>query len=283
MQDIEIPEILPTVGKERLSHRSDVVYRLAVTYFQWKRRLQWWRERKTFARERQEELLPFRVHKHTSLLFRRLGDTDPTLQKNKVKNLALAIDCLDGLLIGPGESFSFCRLVGKPTKKRGFVDGLQLSRGEAISGTGGGICQIANLIHWLVLHSPLEVTERSQHSFDPFPDEGRVIPFGTGAAIFYNYVDYCFHNPSEHTFQLRLWLTEKTLEGEIRSSIDLPDKYRIKEKNHAFLKIDGRFYRTNEIWQYRRIKTRSEIIGEKMITKNFALVKYAPKEFIEVD
>ncbi len=44
----------------------------------------------------------------------------------------------------------------------------------------GGICQLSNLIHWMVLHSPLQVVERANHSFDPFPDEGRVLPLVLG-------------------------------------------------------------------------------------------------------
>ena len=160
---------------------------------------------------------------------------------------------------------------------------MQLSRGKAISGIGGGICQIANLIHWLALHSPLTVIERSQHSYDPFPDEGRVIPFGTGASIFYNYVDYRLRNDTPHSFQLRLWLTEKTLEGELRCDHELPHKYRVKEINHAFLKIDGKFYRRNEIWQYKTLKCRSEVEDEKLTTRNFALVKYEPAEYVEIN
>jgi vancomycin resistance protein VanW len=41
----------------------------------------------------------------------------------------------------------------------------------------------------MAIHSPLVVVERSNHSFDPFPDDGRGLPFGSGAEIFYNYID----------------------------------------------------------------------------------------------
>lgn len=48
---------------------------------------------------------------------------------------------------------------------------MQLSRGEVVRGVGGGLCQLANLLYWMSLHTPLEIAERHQHSFDPFPDE----------------------------------------------------------------------------------------------------------------
>nr|WP_326839005.1 VanW family protein [Pseudomonas mandelii] len=61
------------------------------------------------------------------------------------------------------------------------------------------------------------MVERSNHSFDRFPDEGRVLPFGSGAAIFYNYVDLVLHNPTDRHFQLKLKLNvgEQQLEGEL--------------------------------------------------------------------
>ncbi|MES2705070.1 MAG: VanW family protein [Verrucomicrobiota bacterium] len=279
---IEIPETLPCVGRDRLSHRFAPLLRVMVAFHRTKRRLRWLFGRETYAGAREAESLPFRAHRHSSLLLRRLGDSDPRLQVNKITNLRIVASVLDGLLIRPGETFSFCRLVGRPTRTRGFVEGLELSRGQARQGVGGGICQAANLLHWLVLHSPLTVVERRQHSFDPFPDEGRIIPFGTGAAIFYNYVDYQFHNPTPRTFQIRLWLTEKTLEGDLRCSAELEHKYRVRERNHAFLKIGPRFYRTNEIWRIRTLKCRSVPDSETLMTRNFALLKYGPKEYQEV-
>lgn len=73
---------------------------------------------------------------------------------------------------------------GKTTKRRGFGNGMELAFGVAGSGIGGGISQISNLIHWLVLHSELEIVERANHSFHPFADDGQVLPFGSGAAVF---------------------------------------------------------------------------------------------------
>ena len=283
LREVAIPSPLPSVGRTRLSHRNRWVYRIATWVYRAKRHLLWRYGGKTFSSEIDTLALPFRAHRHSSLLIRKLGDTDPQLQVNKITNLRIAASCLDGVLIRPGETFSFCKLVGKPTRKRGFVKGLELCRGEAQRGVGGGICQIANLLHWLILHSPLTVVERSQHSFDPFPDEGRIIPFGTGAAIFYNYVDYQFENQTPWTFQVRLWLTERTLEGDLRCSDELEHKYRVLERNHAFLKIGGKFYRTNEIWRKKTRKLQSIPESEELITRNFALLKYEPKEFLTVE
>ena len=161
---------------------------------------------------------------------------------------------------------------------------MELSFGEAKAGIGGGLCQISNLIHWLVLHSPLTVTERHHHSFDPFPDEGRVLPFGSGATIFYNYLDYQFTNNTKDTYQINLWFSEKCLEGELRIDKELDNAYHVIEKEHKFLRKDNVFYRKNEIWREKILKFQGgKVIDEELITKNFARVTYTPENFEEIE
>ena len=61
------------------------------------------------------------------------------LQHNKVINLRLAVARLDGVLIRPGETFSFCRLVGRTTRRRGYVEGMMLEEGDtALARAGAG-------------------------------------------------------------------------------------------------------------------------------------------------
>jgi vancomycin resistance protein VanW len=158
---------------------------------------------------------------------------------------------------------------------------MELSFGQAKAGIGGGLCQISNLINWLVIHSPLTVIERHHHSFDPFPDEGRVLPFGSGATVFYNYLDYQFTNNTEHAFQINLWFSDKCLEGELRIDTELDYAYHVVEKGHQFLKIDEQFYRKNEIWREKILKFKSgKIVESELITKNFARVMYKPENCI---
>ncbi len=165
---------------------------------------------------RSGDILPETVVMHGSILMRKLAGTDEILQRNKVTSLKTAASLIDGIIINPGEVFSFWRLVGKPVERRGFLPGLQLSFGELVSMVGGGLCQLSNLLHWMVLQTPLEVMERHRHSIDPFPDYRRTVPFGTGATVFYNYLDYMFKNSTTGRFQVRVWLDENNLRGEIR-------------------------------------------------------------------
>ena len=73
--------------------------------------------------------LPVRVKQHGSLLLRELDADQMHLQHNKVTNLRLAASRIDGLVIAPGETFSFNRVVGNCTRRKGYVDGMRLSNG----------------------------------------------------------------------------------------------------------------------------------------------------------
>jgi vancomycin resistance protein VanW len=262
------------LASPRLSERHPWIYPIAVRYFRARRRLAWMRSDTTWARTRAAHPLAARVMKHGSPLLRELSDDEMVLQHNKVVNLRLASKRLDTLLIRPGETFSFNRTVGNCTRRKGYLDGMRLSNGDAISGVGGGICQLANLLHWMFLHAPLTIVERSEHSFDPFPDKNRVLPWGVGCSIVYNYVDLVVRNDTAHTFQLRIWLGRRRLKGELRADTLPASSYRVEGRDEMFWRYDGRVYRTNEIWRTAHRRSDGMDLGDELLKRNCALVKY---------
>ena len=229
------------------------------------------------------EPFPFVVVSHRSLLLRKLAGTDADLQKNKVQSLRIAASLIDGVVVGSGEAFSFWKLVGKPASSRGFLPGLQLSFGKLISMTGGGLCQLSNLLHWMVLQTPLSVTERHRHSTDPFPDYKRLVPFGTGATVFYNYIDLGFRNDSSVNFQLKVWVEEEYLYGEIRCSKALPFSYSVVEKKHRFVRENDVVFRENELWRIETDKVTSRVVSGKLLFRNRVEVLYDVSEIPEIE
>lgn len=229
-----------------------------------------------WSETRSRDGLELRVKQHKSLLLRQLGESEMYLQHNKVNNLELATAKVDGLLIRPGETFSFNKVVGNCTRREGYLEGMRLSNGEAVPGVGGGICQLANLIHWMVLHSSLTVTERSEHSFDPFPDNGRVLPWGTGCSIVYNYVDLQVRNDTDSTFQLRVGVGERYLEGELRVDRPQQHSYKVYAQNERFYRLGGEHFRANQIWRTAIDRRTGNRLGEQLVRSNCALVKYVP-------
>lgn len=260
--------------KQRLSEIHPIVYKTRIRQKRLFRRLGDASGGVRFASEQADPDLRYSCKKHQSLLRRKLGDSDPQLQENKISNLRIACPPIDGLLIRPGETFSFWNRVGEATAAKGYCEGMQLSRGEVVRGVGGGLCQLANLLYWMALHTPLQIVERHHHSFDPFPDENRVLPFGSGAGVFYNYIDLRFFNPTDITFQIRLWLTDNHLKGSILSDRETPHSYHVFERAHRFTRVDGKYFRENEIWRELIDRRTGVRTGEEMLVRNFSEVKY---------
>jgi vancomycin resistance protein VanW len=217
------------------------------------------------------------VYSHSSPLVRNLRNTDMWMQYNKITNLGIAVDKLDGLVVGPGMVFSFWRQLGKPTKRKGYLPGMVLSRGVVVPGIGGGLCQLSNLIYWMTLHTPLTVLERWRHGYDVFPDADRAQPFGSGATCAYPAVDLRVGNDTGAAFQLLLRITGTHLEGCWASDTEPERRYRIVERDHCFrLEWWGGYTRNNRLYrQVFDIKS-GEFTGESLIAENHAAMMYDP-------
>ena len=254
---------------------NPVLFRARVAQLRAARRLSDGLRRPPFASARSADPLPVLVTAHASPLRRRLGTTDPALQDGKIANLCLAVDAMDGLVLRPGELFSYWHTVGAPSTERGYREGLVLSQNGMESGTGGGLCQLANLLYWMALQSPVRIVEHHHHAADLFPDDDRIQPFGSGATVFFNYVDLRFANETDRTLQLRVWLTDHYLQGEVRSDLTWPESYLVEERDHRFVREpDGTVFRENELWRLTVDAATNEVRVEELVTRNRAEVRY---------
>ena len=236
------------------------------------------------AKERMERRLPNIVSAYSSHLIKRGPGIDLLLQQNKAVNIRIACTCLNGLVIKPGEEFSFWRTIGKPTAKRGFKEGRILIANELKPGLGGGLCNLANTIHYMALHSPLTVTEFHSHSDALAPEEGPRVPFSSGTAVDYNYIDYRFRNDTNQKLQLMLWCDEDNLYGQIRSEREFPWKYKLVEKDHHFQKEGDKYFRVSRIYRLTYDRATNQLIDRKLVRNNHSEVMYdydlIPKELI---
>lgn len=245
-------------------------------YYTASRYILWHSGRFQFARTRSAGRLPCECCSHETPLKRELRDVELQYQINKIINLKLAVGRMDGLILKPGETFSYWKLIGKPNKRKGYVPGMVLFCGTYHMGMGGGLCQLSNLLYWLSLHTPLTIVERYRHSYDVFPDSNRTQPFGSGATCFYPYRDLMIRNDTDLDFQLDLKVGETHLEGKWLTSGPVPFRYEIIEKNHLFkTEYWGGFSRHNEIYRKRFLRD-GEYLDEEYVTENHALMMYSP-------
>lgn len=230
------------------------------------------------AKTHSKDLLPYVIYDHKSLIRRTLGEVDPQLQENKATNLSIAAPKINNILIKPNEEFSFWNCVGSCTKEKGYLEGLYVYSNGMGQGIGGGLCQMSNLIHWMVLHTPLVITELHHHDqIDLFPDHGRVVPFGTGTSVAYNYVDYRFKNNTNHTYQLVLYTTDKYLCGELRCDSMLDVKYHIYTEDEHFKKENDGIYRYGKVMRKCIDKGTGLIKTIECIKENHAKIRYDEK------
>lgn len=242
-----------------------------------RRYVYWYVSGTRFATERLSRPLPHTVFAHSSPLLRNLRNTDMWMQYNKITNLNIAVRRLNGLVVRPGRVFSLWRELGKPTKARGYLQGMVLCHGKVVPGFGGGLCQLSNLIYWMTLHTPLTVVERWRHGYDVFPDADRKQPFGSGATCAYPAIDLRLRNETGSTFQLLLELTETHLSGRWVSGTKPVHSYRIVERDHCFrLESWGGYTRNNRLYRQVFDSASGELLAEALVTENRALMMYSP-------
>ncbi len=256
--------------------RSWLRLRLGKAYYAGLRYLLWCSPKFRWAKEQRTEQLPQVQFAHATPLYRHLRGEEMVLQENKVVNLRLAVARLNGLVLAPGETFSYWRLIGKPTRRKGYKEGMVLFLGHVGSDVGGGLCQLSNLIFWMTLHTPLTVVERYRHSHDVFPDANRTQPFGSGATCAYPHRDLMIRNDTDQPFQLCLRVGETCLEGQWRALRPPACRYEIVERDHRMDQAAwGGYVRHNAL--YRRLWDRDgRLVEEQFLFANDAIMMYSP-------
>ena len=256
--------------------RSWLRLRLGKAYYAAKRYALWCSPRYRWAKKRLDEGLPEVCFAHYTPLLRKLRGEEMFWQENKVVNLRLAARRLDGLLLHPGETMSYWRLIGRPSRRKGYREGMVLFLGRIGGDIGGGLCQMSNLIFWMTLHTPLKVVERYRHSHDVFPDANRTQPFGSGATCAYPHRDLMIRNDTNQTFQLRVWVGKEHLHGQWRAEKVVEHRYEIVEKDACIRQMSwGGYVRHNTLW--RRIYDREgQLRQEEPLFTNDAIMMYSP-------
>lgn len=240
----------------------------------WQRHIRDFVRPAAWAKEKRTDKLPNLVSSHSSTMIKRGPGIDPVLQENKAVNIDLACRRINGTVIRPGQVFSFWRTVGKTSARKGYREGRVIEQKRLVAGTGGGLCNLGNTIHWLVLHSPLDVVEFHSHSDALAPDGPKRIPFSSGTSVCYNYIDYRFQNNTDQDVQLLVWCEDGKLNGEIRSLREYPWQYQLVEEDHHFQKEGEKFYRNSRIYQQKLDRVDGRVLEQKLVLKNHSEVMY---------
>lgn len=131
--------------------------------------------------------------------------TTPILdkRKNRINNIELVVETLQGKVLAPGEEFSFNDSVGKRTMERGFKKAIVFVNNEKEKEVGGGICQVSSGLYAAALRGGLEVTERHAHQLPvDYANEGE------DATVYYGDLDLKFINSTDSPLRMDFHLGE---------------------------------------------------------------------------
>lgn len=207
--------------------------------------------------------LPYTVFESKSLLLNDKTGFDMKYQENKVYNLKLATDPIQRLIIKPGEVYSFWKSIRYAEKNEKYKDGLVLQDGKLITESGGGLCQLSNLLYWMFLHSPLDTLERHPHRIKMFPPADPNELHGVDATISEGWLDLKVKNNTRNTYQMVFEFEKNYLVGKLLCEKSPDIFYKIKNTNRKIIKEEGELYETVTV-----IKEKiDKLTGAKMETK----------------
>lgn len=125
-------------------------------------------------------------------------------QQNRRTNIAISAAKLDGVIIGPGEEFSFNTLIGDISAEAGFLEDKLIFGGRTINGVGGGVCQVSTTVFRAALQGGYTIIERNSHGYRVGYYEQNNQPPGLDAAIWSPERDFRFQNDTPHHLLLEV-------------------------------------------------------------------------------
>lgn len=231
-----------------------------------------------YAKTMQDELLPYKLFSADSGLYNAYTGFDMIYQENKVFNLKLAAKTLNGLMIKPGETFSFWQTVRNADKYTSYKDGLIIKDGKLCVSYGGGLCQMSNLLFWLFLHAPLVIVERHTHKVKEFPSLRYTEPEGVDATVSEGWLDLKVKNETDVTFQIGIAFDNVNITGSIFSDQESPCVYKVEGNDLSYYRINGTVYERISIYRHEIDAVTGETRFKKFLYENICKVGYQLSE-----
>ena len=116
---------------------------------------------------------------------------------NRTANLELACKALNGVVLNPGETFSFNDTLGERTTAKGYKSAPAYSGDDLVNQVGGGICQVSSTLYCSTLLADLEIVSRTNHGFPV-----NYINYGMDATVSWRSPDFKFRNNTNYPIKI---------------------------------------------------------------------------------
>lgn len=115
----------------------------------------------------------------------------------RLNNVRLAAQHCNGVILLPGEVFSYNDVVGERTAARGFQAAPAYLNGQTVQELGGGICQVSSTLYCATVLANLEIVHRENHIF-----ESTYVPLGLDATVSWGGPEYKFKNNTDYPIKV---------------------------------------------------------------------------------
>ena len=119
----------------------------------------------------------------------------------RINNITKACAAINGLVLNPGEEFSYNGALGQRTAAAGYQAAGAYSNGQVVSEVGGGICQVSSTLYYCTLYANLEIVERYCHYFGV-----NYLPAGLDATVSWPNPDFKFKNDRDYPIKIEAYV-----------------------------------------------------------------------------
>lgn len=139
---------------------------------------------------------------------------------NRIYNIGLAASRINGILVPPGETFSFLNAVGDISAASGYKQAYVIKSGRTVLDDGGGVCQVSTTLFRAILNSGLPVVKRTAHAYRVgYYEQGGFLP-GLDATVFSPGVDFQFKNDTPNYILIQSTMGSTSLTFDIYGTDD---------------------------------------------------------------
>lgn len=235
-----------------------------------------------YAAGKSETTLPYQLFETSCPLYNRETGFDMVYQGNKVFNLKLAAATLDKVIIGPNETFSFWKLVRYADRDIPYKDGLTVVDGKLTTASGGGLCQMSNLLFWMFIHTPLTVVERHGHGIKDFPEPPSDAPMGVDATVSEGWLDLKVKNETEMSFQISITFDEDHIIGRLLTDQDNGQLYELINGETLYYCKNNKVYEEVDVKQKTILTATGACASEKLLYRNKCEIGYPLPEGTDI-
>lgn len=180
-------------------------------------------------------------------------ETKHTTNEDRNTNLRLACAAIDGVILQPGEEFSYNGTVGQRTKEKGYKPAAAYSGTRTVNSVGGGVCQVSSTLYYATLLADLEIVQRVNHGFI-----SSYIGAGLDATVSWPEPDFKFRNNYHFPMQIQAEVSDGFVKIRLLG-IDEKDYYVKMTSGYIG---EGEFY-TSWSYKHKYDKETDELISKE--------------------